>query len=163
MPVGVVDPGDVQRATGAMVNDGKIRDPWRKLVLGNGRPSSVTKATVISRPKGRKVAPPSRETVIYMEAGLAVLAFVLTQTTYTAGREKAQKVGGGMITLASLCLAQESAMHQAGEVELARIWAKVEQIRAKQAAKPKHSPLPATPTTQECEWGPDPRIDGLQL
>jgi hypothetical protein len=33
-------------------------------------------------------------------------------------------------------------MHQAGEVELARIWTKVEQIRAKQAAKPKHSPLP---------------------
>lgn len=28
------------------------------------------------------------------------------------------------------------------EVELRRIWTKVEKIRAKQAAKPKHSPLP---------------------
>ncbi|WP_457817370.1 hypothetical protein, partial [Staphylococcus aureus] len=33
-------------------------------------------------------------------------------------------------------------MHAAGETELARIWTKVDQIRAKQAAKPKHSPLP---------------------
>ncbi|MFM0155696.1 hypothetical protein [Paraburkholderia sediminicola] len=34
-------------------------------------------------------------------------------------------------------------MHTAGETELARIWTKVEAIRAKQVAKPKHSPLPA--------------------
>jgi hypothetical protein len=33
-------------------------------------------------------------------------------------------------------------MHLAGETELARIWTIVEKIRAKQAAKPKHSPLP---------------------
>lgn len=47
-----------------------------------------------------------------------------------------------MVTLAALCLAQDLDMHAAGETELARIWTKVEQIRAKQAAKPKHSPLP---------------------
>lgn len=64
---------------------------------------------------------------------------------YVYGRpvgEKTQEVGGVMVTLAALCLAQRIDMHQCGEVELARIWTKVEKIRAKQAAKPKHSPLP---------------------
>lgn len=56
--------------------------------------------------------------------------------------ERNQEVGGVMVTLAALCLAQSLDMHEAGDVELARIWTKVEQIRAKQAAKPKHSPLP---------------------
>jgi hypothetical protein len=45
-----------------------------------------------------------------------------------------------MVTLAALCLANGFDMH-AEETELARVWTKVEQIRAKQAAKPKHSPL----------------------
>jgi hypothetical protein len=53
-----------------------------------------------------------------------------------------QEVGGVMITLAALCLACGIDMHEAGEVELARIWTKVEAIRAKQAAKPRNSPLP---------------------
>lgn len=64
---------------------------------------------------------------------------------YVYGRpvgEPAQEVGGVMVTLAALCLANGLNMHQAAEVELARIWTKVESIRAKQAAKPKHSPLP---------------------
>jgi hypothetical protein len=56
--------------------------------------------------------------------------------------EQRQEVGGVMVTLAALCLANALDMHDAGEVELARIWTKVEGIRAKQAAKPKHSPLP---------------------
>jgi hypothetical protein len=67
---------------------------------------------------------------------------------YVYGRpvgDRFQEVGGVMITLAALCLANDLDMHQAGEVELARIWTKVEQIRAKQATKPKHSPLPAAP------------------
>lgn len=65
---------------------------------------------------------------------------------YVYGRpvgEREQEVGGVMVTLAALCLAQGLDMHAAGETELARIWTKVEAIRAKQAAKPKHSPLPA--------------------
>lgn len=64
---------------------------------------------------------------------------------YVYGRpvgEKAQEVGGVMVTLAALCLAQRLNMHKCGEVELVRIWTKIEQIRAKQAAKPAHSPLP---------------------
>lgn len=64
---------------------------------------------------------------------------------YVYGRpvgDKHQEAGGVMVTLAALCLAQGLDMHASGETELARIWTKVEQIRAKQAAKPKHSPLP---------------------
>lgn len=56
--------------------------------------------------------------------------------------EPHQEVGGVMITLAALCLASGLDMHKAGEDELARIWTKVDQIRAKQAAKPKFSVLP---------------------
>ena len=36
-------------------------------------------------------------------------------------------------------------MHVDAETELARVWTKVEKIRAKQAAKPKHSALPIAP------------------
>ncbi|CAH0355349.1 hypothetical protein [Sphingobium sp. CECT 9361] len=64
---------------------------------------------------------------------------------YVYGRpvgEPSQEVGGVMVTLAALCLANDLDMHADGETELARIWTKVEAIRAKQAAKPKHSPLP---------------------
>ncbi|MGN4188740.1 hypothetical protein ACS0Y6_11490 [Burkholderia gladioli] len=69
---------------------------------------------------------------------------------YTFGRpvgEPCQEVGGVMVTLAALCLANTLDMHAAGETELARISAPamVEKIRAKQATKPKHSPLPEAP------------------
>lgn len=58
--------------------------------------------------------------------------------------EKSQEVGGVMVTLAALCLANGLDMHAAGETELERISAPetMAKIRAKQAAKPKHSPLP---------------------
>lgn len=54
-----------------------------------------------------------------------------------------QEVGGVMVTLAASCLAVNLNMHKCGQIELDRIWTKVEEIRAKQVAKPKHSPLPA--------------------
>jgi hypothetical protein len=56
--------------------------------------------------------------------------------------EMPQEVGGVMVTLAAFCLAHDIDMQAAGETELARIWTKVEQIRAKQAAKPTGSALP---------------------
>lgn len=71
---------------------------------------------------------------------------------YTFNRpsgEASQEVGGVMVTLAALCLANGLDMHGAGETELARIWTKVETIRAKQASKPKHSPLPAPSSLPE--------------
>lgn len=64
---------------------------------------------------------------------------------YVYGRpvgEQYQEVGGVMVTLAALCLAKNLDMHENAETELARIWTKMEKIRAKQAAKPKHLPLP---------------------
>ncbi|WP_249183276.1 hypothetical protein [Burkholderia cenocepacia] len=73
---------------------------------------------------------------------------------YTFGRplgEPAQEVGGVMVTLAGLCLANDLDMHAAGETELARVWTKVEQIRAKHAAKPRHSPLPGPSATEHCQ------------
>lgn len=64
---------------------------------------------------------------------------------YVFGRpagELRQEVGGVMVTLAALCGAAGIDMSEEGEAELARIWTKIEKIRAKHAAKPKHSPLP---------------------
>lgn len=69
----------------------------------------------------------------------------LALVDYVYGRDQGeihQEVGGVMITLAAHCLAHGVDMHQAGETELARIWTKVEVIRAKQAAKPTGSALP---------------------
>ena len=95
---------------------------------------------------------------------------------YVFGRpvgDPAQEVGGVMVTLAALCLANGLDMHNAGEIELARIWTKVEAIRAKQAAKPKHSPLPQSAPQQEAQepcgrttgitWRPDTRLQSEQV
>jgi hypothetical protein len=70
---------------------------------------------------------------------------------YVYGRDPGnppQEVGGVMVTLAALCLAFKLDMHEAGETELARIWTKVDAIRAKQAAKPRGSalPIPVSPS-----------------
>jgi hypothetical protein len=78
---------------------------------------------------------------------------------YVYGRpvgDRHQEVGGVMVTLAALCLAQGLDMHAAGETELVRIWTKVDQIRAKQAAKPKHSPLPVAVAAQQQAAQPAP-------
>ena len=64
---------------------------------------------------------------------------------YVFGREigdPPQEIGGVMNTLAALCNSSGFDMVSCGEIELSRVWTKVEKIRAKQAAKPKHSPLP---------------------
>ena len=51
--------------------------------------------------------------------------------------EPKQEVGGVMITLAALCLANDMNMHTEAETELMRIWLNKEKIRQKQKAKPK--------------------------
>ncbi len=56
--------------------------------------------------------------------------------------EPAQEVGGVRVTLAALCTAAAIRDDAAGDTELARVWDNIQKIRAKQAAKPKHSPLP---------------------
>lgn len=67
---------------------------------------------------------------------------------YVFGRpvgDNDQEVGGVVVTLAALCNAFDLSMLAAAEREIERINrpAMVEKIRAKQAAKPKFSPLPA--------------------
>ncbi|WP_063778208.1 hypothetical protein [Burkholderia cepacia] len=90
----------------------------------------------------------------YEEAGELAQARGMTReeahvlVDYTWSRpvgEARQEVGGVMVTLAALCSANDLDMQAAGEAELARINvpSTIEKIRAKQAAKPKHSPLPA--------------------
>lgn len=54
-----------------------------------------------------------------------------------------QELGGVMVTLAALSNAIGLRMEKAADTEVQRLWGKIEKIRAKQAAKPKHSPLPA--------------------
>ncbi|MDQ7981940.1 hypothetical protein QYH69_32470 [Paraburkholderia sp. SARCC-3016] len=104
----------------------------------------------------------------YEEAGEAVQANGMTReeahalVDYTWDRpvgELHQEVGGVMVTLAALCLASGVDMHAAGETELARINVPetVVKIRAKQAAKPKHSPLPEA-AAQPDERAPLPGV-----
>jgi hypothetical protein len=64
---------------------------------------------------------------------------------YTFGRpvgEINQEVGGVMVTLAAMCNTIGVDIGSAAETELARVWTKVDVIRAKQAAKPTGSALP---------------------
>ena len=66
---------------------------------------------------------------------------------YVFGRpvgEPHQECGGVVVTLAALCNAAGIDMEKAGEDELHRVNSKIDVIRAKQAGKPKHSPLPET-------------------
>jgi hypothetical protein len=56
--------------------------------------------------------------------------------------EPYQECGGVMVTLAALATAWMLEMDECGEIELKRIWTKIDEIREKQAKKPKHSPLP---------------------
>lgn len=95
----------------------------------------------------------------FEEAGELVQACGMTReeaqalVDYTWSRpigEPAQEVGGVMVTLAALCLANGLNMHAAGDTELTRINVPetIAKIRAKQAAKPKHSPLPEAPRSR---------------
>ena len=54
-----------------------------------------------------------------------------------------EEVGGNMTTLMALCTAQRVSAEYCGAYELSRNWGRIDVIRAKQAAKPKHAPLPS--------------------
>ncbi|WP_287149596.1 hypothetical protein [Mesorhizobium sp.] len=73
---------------------------------------------------------------------------------YVFGRpvgEPNQETGGTLVTLAALCNAHKIDMDIAGETELTRCWSKIDKIRAKHAAKPKHGPLPETVPAAQAE------------
>lgn len=53
-----------------------------------------------------------------------------------------QEVGGVSVTLAALCNAAGMDATECAERELARCWLNIDRIRAKQAGKPRNSPLP---------------------
>lgn len=56
--------------------------------------------------------------------------------------EPRQEIGGVMVTLAAVSDNFGIDLELAAELELARCWQIIEKIRAKNAAKPKFSPLP---------------------
>lgn len=69
----------------------------------------------------------------------------LALVEYVFGRpvgERGQEVGGVGVTLAALCNTYDLNIAAEWERELARVWTKVEAIRAKQATKPVGSALP---------------------
>src|SRR6185437_14885729 len=62
------------------------------------------------------------------------------------------------------CAAADFSMRECGERELSRCWQNIERIRAKQAGKPRHSPLPgptpvATPQPASKDRAPTYRQD----
>lgn len=64
---------------------------------------------------------------------------------YVFGRatgELRQEIGSALLCLALLASAAGVSMQGCGDAELRRVWTLIDKIKAKQAAKPKHSPLP---------------------
>ena len=65
------------------------------------------------------------------EYALKILEYV-----YSRPRGKIhQEIGGVMITLAALTSCLQEDMQACGELELSRVWVKIQEIRAKQASK----------------------------
>ena len=56
--------------------------------------------------------------------------------------ERAQEIGGVMMTLAVLCTAFGLDLESASKAELTRVWERIPQIRMKHRAKPRGSALP---------------------
>lgn len=84
---------------------------------------------------------------------------------YVYGRpvgDPVQEFGGVAVTLALLGFAAGCNVDSCGEVELRRIWGKVSAIRAKQAAKPKHGPLPG-PTAPALDPTARERINHIRV
>lgn len=82
---------------------------------------------------------------------------------YVFGRdvgEVNQEVGGVMVTLAAACNTIGVDIGAAAQTELARVWTKVEAIRAKQAAKPTGSALPVATTPPAPD--PTPKVDAMR-
>ncbi len=87
------------------------------------------------------------EALELVQAGGCSKSEVLQLVDYVFGRPAgviSQEVGGVTVTLAALCEAFKLDMNACAEEEITRVWIRMPQIRAKQAAKPKFSPLPET-------------------
>lgn len=87
------------------------------------------------------------EALELVQAGGCTVSEAHQLVDYVYGRpvgDLEQEVGGVAVTLSALCSAHGVALSVCSQRELFRIGQKIEQIRAKQAAKPKHSPLPVS-------------------
>lgn len=104
---------------------------------------------------GRAVAVDKRERIFRFleealelaQAGGCTQAEAVKLVDYVFARpvgEFPQELGGTLTTLAAVAQAHDLDMMQAGETELARMWVKFDDIRAKHATKPRFSPLPGT-------------------
>jgi hypothetical protein len=85
------------------------------------------------------------ESLEYVQSTGCTLSEAIQLALYVFSRpigEPIQEAGGVAVTFAALCNAIRINISEAAERELARIWTVLPKIRAKQAAKPKHSPLP---------------------
>lgn len=73
--------------------------------------------------------------------------------------EPSQEVGGVMVTLAALCAAFGLDLQRSANAELARVWGKIEKIRAKHESKPQYvkTPLPGL-AFQEYQQAPEPFV-----
>jgi len=152
---------DLARARAALVDEGgetragkpfQARvEPWMRACFGDVIPFDRVE-------RGDRFL---EETFELLQSGGYDPARVLELRDYVWGRpvgEPSQEVGGVMVTLAAYCLAFGLDMHQAGETELARIWTKVEAIRAKQAAKPAGIALPIGPEVAGAPLPPPPLL-----
>lgn len=79
------------------------------------------------------------EALELIQAGGCTESDAHTLVSYVFARHKGeivQEVGGVMITLAALCSAYGVDLTEASELELARVWDKIDQVRSKDKMKP---------------------------
>ncbi len=113
-------------------------EPWMQQCFGE----------VISNDKRERNHRFLEEALELVQACGCTIQEAYTLVHYVFNRPKGevyQEIGGVMITLAALCLAQKLNMHGCGNIELRRISepSVMEKIRLKQASKRDiHSPLP---------------------
>lgn len=116
---------------------------WEWLVACFGDPRSTTKQRRVWRfvEESLELAQASGCTA---EEARQVLDYVFSRPI----GEPHQEVGGVMVTLAGVCVSSGLDMEECAETELARVWTKVEVIRAKEKAKQDDSALPG-PSSSE--------------
>lgn len=94
------------------------------------------------------------EALELVQAGGCTKAKALQLVDYTYSRPPgviAQEVGGVAVTLSALCDAWYIDLDYCASQEVKRVWFMIDQIRAKQAGKPRNSNLPL-PTVAHVRW-----------
>ena len=142
-----------RRGTDDRMTMRKLLTPSRPESSHGCKPASV-KPNRASFPSNAIASPRKRSNSSSRLGCTSEEAFTLVGSVFERPTDAvAQEVGGVMVTLAALCLATDVEMFKAGEAELARVWTKIDEIRAKQATTPDHSPLSEAidPSTSSAE------------